>query len=132
MTPAPGANEIGHDILHPNQREQKKCRFLSLRPQGQETTFFLFALIWMEDIMAYLVGTWCGRHPIAGSISPKKTWEGTLAGLVAALGVAWAFQATVLRQQLRLPEALVLGFITGVLAFASDLSESLLKRGAGL
>jgi len=103
-----------------------------LRPQGQGATFLLFVLIWAEDIAAYIVGTRWGRHPIAAQISPKKTWEGTIAGLVAALGVAAAFQATLLRQQLRLSEALVLGLVMGILAFISDLSESLVKRSAGV
>jgi phosphatidate cytidylyltransferase len=103
-----------------------------LRPQGQSATFFLFVLIWAEDIVAYIVGMQFGRHLIVPNISTKKTWEGTIAGLIAAMGVAAGFQATLLRQQLRLPEALILGAILGVLAFASDLSESLLKRGAGV
>ncbi len=103
-----------------------------LRPQGQLATFLLFVLIWVEDIVAYLIGTQWGRHPIAGNVSPKKTWEGTIAGLIAAVAVAAGFQATVLRQQLRLPEALILGLIVGILAFFSDLSESLLKRSAGV
>ena len=69
---------------------------------------------------------------IAEHISPKKTWEGTIAGLIAAMGVAAVFQLTLLRQNLRMPEALILGFVTGLLSFISDLGESLLKRGAGV
>jgi phosphatidate cytidylyltransferase len=102
-----------------------------LRPQGQSITFLLFAMIWVEDIVAYVVGTRFGRKPIAPSISPKKTWEGTIAGLIGAMVTAEGFQATVLKTQLGLPEALFLGFAVGLLAFASDLSESLLKRAAG-
>jgi phosphatidate cytidylyltransferase len=103
-----------------------------LRPQGQAATILLFVLIWVEDTIAYFVGTRWGRHPIAASISPKKTWEGTIAGLIAASGVAVVFQATLLKQQLKLPEAVILGAVTGALAFVSDLSESMLKRGAGM
>jgi phosphatidate cytidylyltransferase len=103
-----------------------------LRPEGKAITFFLFVLIWAEDITAYLIGTRFGRRPIAPAVSPNKTWEGTLAGIIAAMAVAAGFQATVLRQQLSLPEALALGLITAVLAFLSDLSESLLKRTAGV
>jgi phosphatidate cytidylyltransferase len=103
-----------------------------LRPEGQAVTFLLFVLIWAEDIVAYLIGMRWGRHPIAPAISPKKTWEGTIAGLIGAVGVAVGFQQTVLRQQLHLTEAVGLGLATGILAFASDLSESLLKRTAGV
>jgi len=103
-----------------------------LRPGGREITFLLFALIWAEDITAYFVGVRWGRHPIAPSISPKKTWEGTLAGLIAAAGVASIFQMSVLRPYLRLPEAMGLAIVIGTLAFISDLGESVLKRGAGI
>jgi len=46
--------------------------------------------------------------------------------------VAALFQLTLLRQNLKMPEALVLGLVMGSLAFISDLGESLLKRGAGV
>lgn len=103
-----------------------------LRPGGREITFLLFAMIWAEDTVAYLIGGRWGRHAIAPSISPKKTWEGTVAGLIAAAGVAVLFQVFLLRAQLRVGEALVLAVFIGLLAFASDLGESVLKRGAGI
>ena len=103
-----------------------------LRPGGRDITFLLFALIWVEDIAAYFVGSRWGSHKIAESISPKKSWEGTIAGLVAASAVALLFQFGPLRQQLRPVEAVGLALIIGILAFASDLGESVLKRGAGL
>ncbi len=103
-----------------------------LKPQGQNATFLLFCLIWAADIAAYWVGVRWGKRHIAETISPKKTWEGTISGLVAAMGVSVIFQMTLLRPFLRLPEALLLGLGTGLLAFASDLGESLLKRGAGV
>jgi len=45
-----------------------------LRPGGREITFLLFALVWVEDTAAYFVGSQWGRHKIAPSISPKKSW----------------------------------------------------------
>jgi phosphatidate cytidylyltransferase len=103
-----------------------------LRPEGQSATFMLFVMIWAEDIVAYLVGTRWGKRPIASAISPKKTWEGTIGGLIASVVVAVAFQLTVLNQRLHLPEAIFLGLVVGILGFASDLSESLIKRTAGV
>ena len=91
----------------------------------------LFALIWVEDITAYAIGSRWGSHKIAESISPKKSWEGTIAGLIGAAAVGALFQLTLLKQQLRLTEAIGLALIVGILAFASDLGESVLKRGAG-
>lgn len=103
-----------------------------LRPQGLPATFLLFTMIWVEDVTAYMVGVRFGRRRIAEAISPRKTWEGTLAGLGGAVLAAIAFQQTVLRTQLRVPEAIILALGTGILAFLSDLGESLLKRGAGV
>ena len=103
-----------------------------IRPGGREITFLLFALIWAEDTAAYFVGVRWGSHKIAASISPKKSWEGTIAGLLAAAAVAGLFQMTVLRPYLRLFEAVGLAVAVGLLAFISDLGESVLKRGAGI
>jgi phosphatidate cytidylyltransferase len=103
-----------------------------LRPGGREITFLLFALVWVEDTAAYFIGVRWGRHKIADSISPKKSWEGTVAGLVAASGIALVFQMTVLKPYLRPVEAVILALLVGILAFISDLGESVLKRGAGI
>jgi len=53
-----------------------------LRPGGRNITYLLFAMIWAEDIFAYFIGSRWGRHKIAESISPKKSWEGTIAGFI--------------------------------------------------
>ena len=67
----------------------------------------LFAIIWVEDIVAYFIGSRWGSHKIAESVSPKKSWEGTIAGLAGAIGVGALFQCTLLRSQLRLTEAMM-------------------------
>ncbi len=103
-----------------------------LRPGGREITFLLFVMIWVGDILAYAVGSKWGRHKIAESISPKKSWEGTLAGLIGAAGVGALFQVCLLKKQLALTEAIGLGLLIGIVGFASDLGESVLKRGAGV
>ncbi len=102
-----------------------------LQPQGQAATFLLFALIWSADIAAYVIGSRWGRHVIAPATSPKKTWEGTIAGILAAVVVALLFQKTLLKSSLSPLEAVILGSLTAVVAFVSDLGESMLKRGAG-
>jgi len=103
-----------------------------LRPGGREITFLLFALVWVEDTAAYFIGVRWGRHKIAQSISPKQSWEGTVAGLLAVSGVALVFQMSVLKPYLRQSEAVGLAVLVGILAFISDLGESILKRGAGI
>jgi phosphatidate cytidylyltransferase len=88
----------------------------------------LLAGVWSFDTGAYLVGRAIGRRPFLPWISPKKTLEGVLGGLVAAtVGVA-----VVLGISGSLPlEALVLGPLLGIVAQSGDLAESLLKRAAG-
>lgn len=88
----------------------------------------LLAGVWSFDTGAYLVGRAIGRRPFLPWISPKKTLEGVLGGMVVAtLGVA-----VVLAISGSSPlEALVLGPLLGAVAQAGDLAESLLKRAAG-
>jgi phosphatidate cytidylyltransferase len=90
--------------------------------------FVLLAGVWAFDTGAYLVGRAIGRRPFFPWISPKKTLEGVLGGLVVAvvavcLVLALAGQAWW--------EGLVLGLLLGAVAQAGDLAESLLKRAAG-
>ncbi len=98
------------------------------------TAFWLvvltFLLVWATDIFAYYVGKWIGRRPLAPTISPNKTWEGTLGGLTAALVVAAGMKLTVL-PLLAWPHAVALGLIGGGISQIGDLMESQLKRSTG-
>jgi phosphatidate cytidylyltransferase len=88
----------------------------------------LLAGVWSFDTGAYLVGRAVGRRPFLPWISPKKTLEGVLGGLVVSTLVV----AVVLAISGGSPlEALVLGPLLGAVAQAGDLAESLLKRAAG-
>ncbi len=88
----------------------------------------LIAGVWSFDTGAYLVGRAIGRRPFMSRISPRKTLEGVVGGLVVAVvGVA-----VVLALSGRSPlESLVLGPLIGGAAQAGDLAESMLKRAAG-
>ena len=89
----------------------------------------LLAGVWSFDTGAYLVGRAIGRRPFLPWISPKKTLEGVLGGMVAAtVGVAVVL---VISGSSPL-EALVLGPLLGIVAQSGDLAESLLKRAAGV
>src|SRR5450759_2704608 len=87
----------------------------------------LLAGVWSFDTGAYLVGRAIGRHPFLPWISPRKTVEGVLGGLVVATAaVALVFLATSDDPL----EALILGPLLVAAAQAGDLAESLLKRAA--
>jgi phosphatidate cytidylyltransferase len=99
-----------------------------------QTAFWLvvltFLLVWATDIFAYYVGRWIGNRPLAPAISPKKTWEGTLGGLVAAMGVAVGMKLTVLGL-LAWGHVGALALIGGGVSQIGDLMESQLKRSTG-
>ncbi|HEX8128434.1 MAG TPA: phosphatidate cytidylyltransferase [Pyrinomonadaceae bacterium] len=91
---------------------------------------FFFLILMGSDTAAYYTGRAFGRHKLAPSVSPGKTWEGAVGGLLASLGFAvlahyWFFPELGLRAALPLAAAM------NVLGVVGDLTESALKRGSG-
>ena len=91
---------------------------------------FFFLVLMGADAGAYYVGRAFGKHKLAPQISPGKTWEGVVGGVVASLVMAavshyWFFR------DLPLKFALPLAFLMTVVGILGDLTESALKRGAG-
>src|SRR5882724_992639 len=91
---------------------------------------FFFLVLMGADTGAYYVGRAIGKHKLAPTISPGKTWEGVAGGAVAALALAavahfWFFK------ELSLKWALPLAAVMTVLGILGDLTESALKRSAG-
>jgi phosphatidate cytidylyltransferase len=91
---------------------------------------FFFLVLMGSDTGAYYVGRAMGKHKLAPKISPGKTWEGVVGGVVAALGLAAAAHFWFFRE-LPLKWALPLAAIMAALGILGDLTESALKRGAG-
>jgi len=98
---------------------------------GAFLIFFLFLVTWANDTAAYYVGTFLGRHQMAPRLSPKKTWEGAVGGLVGSVAAAFACRAWFL-DSLSAADAAALGLLAGVAAPLGDLCESVLKRSAGV
>ncbi|MFQ6111956.1 MAG: phosphatidate cytidylyltransferase, partial [Nitrospinota bacterium] len=105
--------------------------WLRAYPRGQAYIFFLFFVVWVGDTAAFYVGRALGKHPLSAAISPKKTVEGTLAGLGGSTGAALlaSFWFLPLGGEVW---AILLGLALGALGQLGDLSESLLKRWAGI
>lgn len=102
--------------------------FLVLMPR--KLILLLFAIIWVGDTAAYYGGRAFGRHFLAPKVSPKKTGEGAMAGLIGSVIVGTAGGAWFLGE----PWLNVLGIsaVTAVAGQLGDLAESVLKRSAGV
>ena len=111
------------------------CIFLTMIPyKDNEFAKLLimgvFILIWVNDSFAYLVGKSIGRTKLFPSISPKKTLEGYLGGLIFALAAAYLLAKY--EGKLTLNEWLVLATVIVVMGALGDLLESKFKRLAGV
>ena len=98
---------------------------------GRKLVLLLFAVVWAEDIFAYVVGRLAGRTLLAKRISPRKTVEGAVAGLGGALLVAWGFTHWFWQTGDQKTVILIAGMVA-VAGQAGDLVESAFKRGADL
>jgi phosphatidate cytidylyltransferase len=107
--------------------------FVLLRDLDDDRNWVFWAVLatWGTDTCAYAVGKLVGRHKMAPSISPGKTWEGTIGalvgGLVVVVALGWALPLPV-----SLGEAVLLGLLLPTVAVMADLGESVLKRSAGV
>ena len=93
------------------------------------------AITWFGDSAAYFVGKAIGRHRLAPVISPNKTWEGAIAGLIATTGGALLYAAltrSLVPWTMSSGELLGLGAILAVAGQAGDLFESRFKRECGV
>ncbi len=93
---------------------------------GRLITFAILLAVWAGDIGAFFAGRLIGRHKLAPSLSPGKTWEGFLFGAAAAVFVA--FVALYKQHYLSIGESIVLGCVIAVAGPVGDLFESALKR----
>lgn len=93
-------------------------------------TIALFALIWINDSGAYLIGRQVGRTKLFERLSPNKTWEGSIGGLICSLAAGFGLSYIE-----GMPSALfMMGFAFVCIVFGSlgDLFESRIKRAAGV
>ncbi len=100
---------------------------------GGGLAWFLLALLvtWLSDTFAYLVGKSIGRTKLIPRVSPNKTVEGAIGGLVAAALIAWGCDWA-FGMEIGWGWALLIGLGLGVIGQIGDLSESMLKRSRGV
>lgn len=115
-----------------------ELRFFGSNEQGMAALVSLLFIAKISDAGAYFCGKLCGRHKLAPKISPGKTMEGAVGGLVAACLASWVYFQFIAPQILG-PAAspsplwgvLLYGAIIAIAGILGDLSESLLKRDLG-
>ncbi len=97
--------------------------------QGPLLLLFAIVVVWASDTAAYFVGKSIGKHPLAPRLSPKKTWEGTVAGFLGSLIVALLFVRSL---TVPLPHLLGMAAASNIAGQVGDLLESAYKRSAGI
>ncbi|MDP9224502.1 MAG: phosphatidate cytidylyltransferase [Actinomycetota bacterium] len=103
---------------------------LVLRPEGPKLLILFLLAAAADDIAAFFAGTAMGKHKMAPSISPAKSWEGVVAGAGGAVAAAVLLIPS--WTALSAPQALGVGAIVAVLGPMGDLVESLVKRELGV
>jgi len=96
--------------------------------RGRLALFTVLLAVWADDTAAYFIGRMIGRHRMAPTLSPKKSWEGFIAGTLAAMAVAFFALYQDRDTYLTIWEAVVLGAVVAVAAALGDLFESAVKR----
>ena len=99
------------------------------RFSGYVVPLVIIATIWINDTMAYVVGSFIGKTPLS-SISPKKTWEGTIGGIILAVITVTLIGVYALKGSPR--DFALLSLVVAVAGTFGDLLESKLKRLAGV
>ncbi len=98
---------------------------------GLVLTYAVIFSVWANDSLAYFVGSTLGRHKMAKRISPNKSWEGFVGGMVGTM-VVWAVLPFLQWKTIPLGWSLLTGLAVGLAVVVGDLAESRFKREAGV
>lgn len=100
--------------------------------RGESWTYLLFVAVWVCDSAAYFAGRGLGRHKLAEVVSPKKTLEGAVGGLLGAFAAVFAMRSLFFSDIVSAQAAVAVALLVGVVGQASDLCQSLVKRASGV
>ena len=110
---------------------------LRMLPEGEWWVLLALPIVWLADSFAYLVGSKIGRHKMTTRLSPNKSWEGFVAGIVggvlggALLALAWGYLGADTQVITPLRGA-ILGVILSLTTVLGDLGVSMIKRQVGI
>lgn len=113
-----------------------KCISVDGDKSGWAYIFILIIVIWVSDMVAYALGNMFGRYQLSPEISPKKTVEGAIGGLLAGILVSIGIWFFVFRNNPYVTytffDCFLIGLLLGVVGQVGDLAESLMKRDANI
>lgn len=101
---------------------------------GKALLLLMFVMIWLNDTGAFLVGSMIGKHKLFPRISPKKSWEGFVGGVIFAIvaGIVAKLCLPDFFETISTGCLAGMGFVVGIFATWGDLVESLIKRTLGV
>lgn len=108
------------------------ANYINVSSSGKYSKLLLsvFVLVWANDSFAYLTGMAIGKHKLFERITPKKTWEGFIGGILGTMLVAWLLKDFVGVNSILAWE--LTAFLIAIAAVIGDFIESLFKRSVGI
>ena len=106
--------------------------FVRMTPNGIYTVWLIFICAWGSDTCAYLVGVTCGKHKMAPILSPKKSIEGAIGGVVGAALLSGLYGFIISEQLAGVSNAVlifaIVGAVSALISMVGDLAASAIKR----